>query len=179
MWHRGRHLVCGGLFGLGGTSSLDARLFSYPIAVALCPAHPHVWFQIKGWASIFGYVCTGSFALTPANRRVESTGDEVPRTMPIAERTARRKNVVQRLVGVAVVGVNEPSYKLVDRMASMYESNVLKYVSWEDCTSREQEILSEAGKTDPGKDLPPIAGDFSRHLSALPTSSRMPPRRYM
>ncbi len=53
---------------------------------------------------------------------------------------------MQRLTGVTVEGVNEPSYKLIDKMAAIYDSGVLKYVAWEDCTSRDQEILGDTGR---------------------------------
>ncbi len=72
--------------------------------------------------------------------------------MPLAERATRRKNLVARLTGLCVVGVNDPSYKLIDKMSAMLDANVLRYVPWEDCTSRDQEVISESGRA-PNRDF--------------------------
>ncbi len=74
---------------------------------------------------------------------MESTGDDPQRTMPTAEREQRRKALAKRLPGIKISGLNEPSNALVDKMASMVDANVLKYVQWEDCTSRSQEVESD------------------------------------
>ncbi len=66
--------------------------------------------------------------------------------MPTAEREQRRKALAKRLPGVKISGFNEPSNALVDKMASMVDANVLKYVQWEDCTSRSQEVESDDRK---------------------------------
>ena len=43
-------------------------------------------------------------------------------------------------------GVSEPSEALIDVCVGMYESNVLKYVEWSKCTSREQELSCDSKK---------------------------------
>ncbi len=63
--------------------------------------------------------------------------------MPTAEREQRRKALGKRLPGIKISGFNEPSNSLVDKVASMVDANVLKYIQWEDCTSRSQEVESD------------------------------------
>ncbi len=63
--------------------------------------------------------------------------------MPLAERESRRQALAARLHGLDTTGVNEPSNALVDRVANMYETNALKYIPWEVCTSKSQEVQSD------------------------------------
>ncbi len=63
--------------------------------------------------------------------------------MPLAERETRRQALAARLHGIDMTGVNEPSNALVDRVAAMYEANVLRYIPWETCTSKSQEVQAD------------------------------------
>jgi hypothetical protein len=73
--------------------------------------------------------------------RVEkSDRDEAPRRLPLAERNSRRAAQVARLPGVRLEGVTDPGHRLIDLFESMCDQNVLTYVPWDKCISRESEL---------------------------------------
>ena len=63
--------------------------------------------------------------------------------MHVADRTARTDALRSRLVGVDLKDRNLPSHGLTDKMATILARGHVKYVPWEACTSREQELLDE------------------------------------
>ena len=73
--------------------------------------------------------------------RMERSGEELPRKLPVAERQARFEALKRRLPGLELSGPFEPAYCLVDSVASMVEDGALKYLSWRECISREEEVL--------------------------------------
>lgn len=73
--------------------------------------------------------------------RVDRRDDEQPKKLTQAERAARHKDQQTRLTGLELVGELEPSYHLVDQVFQMVEENQLKYIRWEQCTKRDQELL--------------------------------------
>eukprot|EP00971_Amphidinium_carterae_P124739 2471037-Amphidinium_carterae.1 len=61
--------------------------------------------------------------------------------MPVSERNARMKRLTTRLPGLPLKLHNEPSHALVDAMVAMVDHDgCLRYIEWEKCTSREEEI---------------------------------------
>ena len=83
-----------------------------------------------------------SYTLAAADlrRRVERTDDAAPLKLPAAERAARRKEQADRLTGLDLAGELEPSHALVDLFVQQAEDNILRYVGWDQCTKRDQEI---------------------------------------
>ena len=73
-------------------------------------------------------------------RRSERTDTDVLFKMPVEERLVRIARLTAKYVGHDITGVYEPSYALVDVLANMLETGQLKYVGWEQCTYRDQEI---------------------------------------
>jgi hypothetical protein len=73
-------------------------------------------------------------------RRCESTDSDAPRKLPTQEREVRRERVVARLPGIRVVGEMEPSYRLQDLCFEIWDTNVVKHVTWEQATKRESEL---------------------------------------
>ena len=88
---------------------------------------------------------------------VETPDASAPKAIPFAEKTARMDQIRQRLQGLNITGVGEPSHSLLDECAHQFETRVLKYLEPARCTSRENEITS--GRTD--KKLKLDAGSLS------------------
>lgn len=90
-----------------------------------------------------------SYTLAAADLRSrldKKEGDE-PRKLAQAERASRHAAQVRRLRGLDLVGELEPSHALVDTVFQMLEDNQLKYIRWEQCTKRDQELMGI--KSDP------------------------------
>jgi hypothetical protein len=83
-----------------------------------------------------------SYTMTAADlkRKVERTEDDAPRKLPPVEVAARLLKVQSDLAGLSIDGDMEPSHSLLHTMVQMVEDGNLKYVAWETCTKREQEI---------------------------------------
>ena len=83
-----------------------------------------------------------SFTLAAAEMkaRVERREDDAPRRLAAPERTARHNEQQNRLAGIRIEGEREPAFGLIDRLVQMSEENVLRYVAWQDCPKREQEL---------------------------------------
>lgn len=83
-----------------------------------------------------------SYTVTAADLRskVERAGDEPPRRMAPIERAARRDALQTKLSGIEISDQYEPSNHLVDMLVTMYEDGVLRYISLEDCATREAEM---------------------------------------
>ena len=73
--------------------------------------------------------------------RVDRRDEDQPRKLAGPERQYRRKEQSLRLSGLELRGELEPSHALVDLVQSMADENTLKYVRWEQCSKREQEIM--------------------------------------
>lgn len=67
---------------------------------------------------------------------------ETPRKLPNPERIVRRARIVGQLNGLELEGPLEPSHSLVDLVVSMVEDSVVRYISWSDCNTREQELAN-------------------------------------
>ena len=71
---------------------------------------------------------------------VERTGDDAEvRKLTNVERAERHKKQQDRLVGLSIRGINEPSDALVDLACAQFDANRLSYIAWEKCTSRTDE----------------------------------------
>ena len=88
-----------------------------------------------------------SLAAADVRLRVERREDDTPRKLAQAERASRYAEQAKRLVGISMTGELEPSYHLIDLVYGMAEEGQLKYVKWQECTKRDQEIMGI--KTDP------------------------------
>ena len=74
---------------------------------------------------------------------------ESVRKLPAAEKEARLLDQRNRLVGVQIKGETQPSYALVDTVASMAENGAILWLPPSRCTKRDAEIQSSL------KDKPP------------------------
>ena len=72
--------------------------------------------------------------------RVESRGNEAPRQLALPERIVRHKEQEVRLKGLKLNGEYEISHALQDLIVNMIEKNSMRYVDWEQCTTRDQEL---------------------------------------
>ena len=79
--------------------------------------------------------------------RNESTGDTGPRKLALAERNQRDADQQRRLVGIDFTGPRQCSHQLIDLVVKLYDQNHLEYVRWNQCTTRDQELMGI--KTDP------------------------------
>ena len=90
------------------------------------------------------------YAMTSAELKssVERVEDQPMKRLAQPERADRLKRQQARLPGLRIVGKLEPSDRLVDRFAHMYDENRLVYVELSKCTSKEQEVLNISQKED-------------------------------
>ena len=90
-----------------------------------------------------------SYTLASADLRskIERKDEDTPRRMAQAERAARHDEQKRRLNGLDLTGELEPSNALIDAVYQLHEDNALKYIRWETCTKRDQELMGL--KTDP------------------------------
>lgn len=84
-----------------------------------------------------------SYTLAAADLRtkLEKKDDDQPRKLAQAERAAAYTAQVRRLAGLDLVGELEPSHSLVDQVFQMLDDNQLKYIQWEQCAKRDQELM--------------------------------------
>ena len=76
-------------------------------------------------------------------QRVERSEEVQVRRLSQPERAERYNKQVSKLKGITIKGPSEPSETLVDLAVGAYEANELRYIPWDRCTSREQEVSSE------------------------------------
>ena len=69
-----------------------------------------------------------------------------PRKLSQPERAERYRKIKASVTGIDIRERNEPSDALLDLCVGIYEGNRLKYVSWDRCTSKSQELASDAKK---------------------------------
>ncbi len=84
-----------------------------------------------------------SYTLAAADlrSRLEKREDDQLRKLAQAERAARYTAQTNRLTGLDLVGEVERSHALVDLVFQLVEENQLKYIRWEQCTKRDQELM--------------------------------------
>lgn len=88
-----------------------------------------------------------SMAAADLRQRVERKDEDTPRRLAQAERSARYEDQKNRLIGLELTGELEPSHALIDLVYQMREDGQLRYIRWEQCTKRDQELLGV--KVDP------------------------------
>ena len=71
---------------------------------------------------------------------VKKDGD-LPRALPMPDRKARYDKQVAALTGLELTGQLECSNQLIDACVHIYESDVMQYLPWAECTSKSQELL--------------------------------------
>ena len=84
-----------------------------------------------------------SYTLAAADirSRLEKREDDQLRKLAQAERAARYTAQTNRLTGMDLVGELERSHALVDLLFQLVEENQLKYIRWDQCTKRDQELI--------------------------------------
>ena len=87
-----------------------------------------------------------------------------------ADRNSRAKALRDRITGWKLTGQNLPSQALVDKFSTMLTKGHVKYVAWDKCTSKEQELLEEPDVkglriTPDGLLLQDVAKDFKTEIS--------------
>jgi hypothetical protein len=82
-----------------------------------------------------------TMAASDIQRRTSKPYEEdKPKKIPVAERAARFKLMQDQLSGLTLTGELEPSNLLVDKLVEMEDSGELRYIKWEECTKRLQEM---------------------------------------
>ena len=84
-----------------------------------------------------------TIALADMKARVERTGAEAPRQMPLPERMERLNRQKAALQGIIIDAALEPSHGLVDKFQSMIEEGCMIYMPPDTCPSREAELAKE------------------------------------
>ena len=79
---------------------------------------------------------------------VERVEDAPVKKLAQPERADRLKKQQAKLSGLRIVGKLEPSDRLIDRIANLYEENRISYIELTKCTSKEQEVLNSSIKED-------------------------------
>ena len=73
-------------------------------------------------------------------KKVDKHDEDKPKTMPIQERSARWAKLKARLVGMSFNEETEPSFQLIDAFAQQVDDGQIRYVEWQACTKRAQEV---------------------------------------
>ena len=96
----------------------------------------------------FRRVFNESYAAVTSQMRqqVERIDDTASRKLTQPERNDRYMRQCNKLVGVAIKGITEPADSLVDFCCNVYEDNRLRYIEWDRCLSKEQEMQSDSKK---------------------------------
>ena len=96
----------------------------------------------------FRRVFNESFAAVTSQMRqqVERIDDTASRKLTQPKRNDRYVCQCNKLVGVAIKGITEPADSLVDFCCNIYEDNRLRYIEWDRCLSKEQEMQSDSKK---------------------------------
>ena len=89
-----------------------------------------------------------SYATVAADIRcqTEQTNDESLRKLAPADRAARLEEQQGRLTGLDIRGPYEPGDSLVDKFVNFYENDRLQWISWDQCVSREHELMNTSKK---------------------------------
>lgn len=89
-----------------------------------------------------------SYAATSAEMKtlVEQTDETPTRRLAPAERAERFAAQEKRLKGINMRRHMEPGDSLVDAAVNIYETDRMRYLTWETCISREHEVLTASKK---------------------------------
>lgn len=72
--------------------------------------------------------------------RLDRQSEDAPRRLPQVERHARFQRLQRSLPDILISGPYEPAHALVDVFADFVETGTVKYVPWNECLSRDQEV---------------------------------------
>ncbi len=75
-----------------------------------------------------------------ARRSNRNDEDEKPKKLPAAERSERLTELQAKLTGLKLEGEYEPSHILVDKYVEMEDTEVLRFIPWEELTKRDLEL---------------------------------------
>eukprot|EP00971_Amphidinium_carterae_P187005 3712003-Amphidinium_carterae.1 len=94
-------------------------------------------------AAVVRFLVHEAYGLAAAElkSKIERVGDEAPKQLPQHERGIRVDRLKERLPGLDLSEDFEPAHKLVDVAAAMVELSRVRYIPWNECISREQEVL--------------------------------------
>ena len=83
-----------------------------------------------------------SFTMVQADLRLrlERAEEAAPRKLAVPERAARYRAQVARLPGLSLLGELECSDSVVDEAISQFDDNRVRYVKWERCTRKRDEV---------------------------------------
>ncbi len=86
-----------------------------------------------------------SYTLVTAELKmsVEESEETVARKLSQPERNDRYETQVKKLSGMKLRGPHEPADALVDLAVNIYDENRLRWISWEKCISKEQELVGD------------------------------------
>ena len=86
-----------------------------------------------------------SYALVTAELKssVEKSEESVTRKLSQPERNDRYETQVKKLSGMKLRGQHEPADALVDFAVNIYDDNRLRWISWDKCISKEQELMGD------------------------------------
>ena len=88
-----------------------------------------------------------AFSTVEMKQRVEQTEDSSTRKLSQPERSERfERQKKKKLSNLMIKGFSEPSEALIDKCVACSEANELRYICWESCNSREQEVGSDRKK---------------------------------
>ena len=100
--------------------------------------------QKSAWRRLFHE----SYAATTQELRAtaERSDDGVQRKLSQPERAERYRLIQSSTSGIDIKDRNEPSDALLDLCVNIYEDNRLRWIAWEKCTSKSQELMSDMKK---------------------------------
>ena len=84
-----------------------------------------------------------ALATNEMKNMVEKGEETSTRKLSQPERHDRYVRQVEKLKGVTIKGITEPSDGLVDIRCSIFDDNRLRWVDWSKCTSKEQELAGD------------------------------------
>ena len=81
-----------------------------------------------------------TLCIADLRKKVDRPDSELPSRLPLEERVVRIAALRRRLAGVDISGPLEPSHKVIDILGQQLETGQLRYVAWEEYTTRDQEV---------------------------------------
>ena len=109
-----------------------------------------------------------TMAIADMKRRVEGkTDSEAPRKLPVAEREDRYDRQQERLKCLKLRGQLECADALVDKAIAMFDENMIAYIPWDACLSKD----AEASSLKFIKELRPDANGFLKEFFTTASGS--------
>lgn len=99
------------------------------------------------------YYESHTVSLSEMRSRVERTDDSRPARLQPAERAARHGDQQARITGLTLSGPYECSHGFIDKVFQMMDDNVLRYISLDEITTREQELMGTKKDADVSRSI--------------------------